>query len=627
MQFRTTSTVSRRLAWRIMLLGLLLSVLVFSVLIPWQTRSVRKHALSEASMLASTLSVLYHILDNREEMQEIAPLLLRVAHMPHVAFVDVTDSKGSVLYSSRAAHVGHHHLYSEELLEEGNFVYITQPIETSISNVANVTVGMNMTVIYEEYFHFYMELALGFLLILIFITLIIAAITRNIVGSRLAHLAEAMGNAEKGSFLVRAKVDTMDEVGAVTLAFNKLLSAITHFQVKDIEREQDLQVAHEQLSIKAELERVADELKRSNDNLNRRVNAQELLMDAAHHLGGVLNKEALLSRLVTLVHENLKWPDFVIFLTQGDLKKNPSLLLATASGAPNIELIHDLTFQFGEGITGLVAQTGMPMVIHDLSMEPRMKVKIDATDKSQIPDFLKEGSMLSVPMLYQGKVTGVMDFFSPERNAFDDDDVTLINALGALVAMAIANADLYEETLELAISDPLTGILNRRSMERIIESEITRSDRFSTPLSLLLVDVDYFKKYNDSMGHVMGDTALKEIANQLSTTVRKIDRVARFGGEEFCVILPQTTEEGARDVAEKLCAAIRKISIQGVENQPLGHLSISVGVSVYPKHLPAVLNRSPAFELIHAADEALYTAKRQGRDRVVCYHPNFQAAL
>jgi diguanylate cyclase (GGDEF)-like protein len=342
-------------------------------------------------------------------------------------------------------------------------------------------------------------------------------------------------------------------------------------------------------------------------------------MDAAHQLGGILNKELLVNRLVALVRDKLGWPDFAIFLTHTNEGNESYLKLAVASGLPNIDIIKALTFNFGEGITGLVAESKTPALIKNLAQEKRIKIRDYIEKQDNVPEFLTIGSMLSVPMLYQGKTVGVMDFFHPELNAFDDDDAALSHALGALAAVALVNADLYEATLELATSDPLTGVLNRRAMERLLDAEVNRAERFGTPLALLMIDVDHFKNFNDRMGHVVGDLVLKEVAHRLKQSIRKVDAVARFGGEEFCVILPQTDARQALEVAHKLCIAIRAIEIRGSSKQPLGHFSISVGVAVFPTHVPKTLSRNPSVELIHAADEALYQAKREGRDRVITY--------
>ncbi|MBL4819117.1 MAG: GGDEF domain-containing protein, partial [Deltaproteobacteria bacterium] len=144
-----------------------------------------------------------------------------------------------------------------------------------------------------------------------------------------------------------------------------------------------------------------------------------------------------------------------------------------------------------------------------------------------------------------------------------------------------------------------------------LERELRRAERFSKPLSIMLVDVDHFKPYNDRMGHLMGDEALKQIAKCLQTSVRKIDGVSRFGGEEFCLVLPETSPEAAKEVAKKLNEAIKKLDIKGAKEQPLGYLSVSIGISWFPK--------TEAKDLFDQADRALYAAKNQGRDRTVLY--------
>ncbi len=220
-------------------------------------------------------------------------------------------------------------------------------------------------------------------------------------------------------------------------------------------------------------------------------------------------------------------------------------------------------------------------------------------------------------MIHKGRVIGVFLFCDQRTGMFDSDAVALISALAAQTALAIINAELYETTLELATSDPLTGVLNRRAMVKQIEYEIARAQRFNTKLALLLVDVDHFKAYNDRMGHVLGDVALKELALALKENIRKVDTLARFGGEEFCVILPQSDIKAAREVAGKLCEAVRGLKLRGVEKQELGHLSVSIGITVVSGESEILSDDSAVTDLVALADHALYEAKRLGRDRFV----------
>jgi diguanylate cyclase (GGDEF)-like protein len=165
---------------------------------------------------------------------------------------------------------------------------------------------------------------------------------------------------------------------------------------------------------------------------------------------------------------------------------------------------------------------------------------------------------------------------------------------------------------ELANHDGLTGIANRRAFDETLKLEWRRAMRDNLPLSLLMVDVDHFKHYNDNYGHLAGDECLKKVASAMSDQMQRAsDVVARYGGEEFAVILPNCTTEGATVVAERLRKAVEGLAIPFI-NSELGHVTVSVGVaSVLPS--PAGDN----WQLISTADSALYRAKASGRNRAV----------
>lgn len=588
--FSKNLSVSKQIALRIIFFGLALSAFVFSFLIPIQIKMDQRHAIEHAYMLADAVSSVYQTVDRREQAAAMSEILLDFVGSPEVAFVRIIGLNNKVLYSTDPAQTTRKELYEQGEKQVGTKLYVTKKIELRDPRVRAVEVVMDLKAIQAESKLFLVKLAFAFWMVILILAGMIGWMTHGIVGVRLARLVTAMGSAEKGSFLVRAQVDNMDEIGSLTVAFNKLLSALTRMQVKEIEWEHDLQEAHEQLSMKARLEQ-------ANVSLKRRIKAQELLMDAAHQLGGVLSKEALTRCVNGLLKEKLGWSDFGIYL----LREDNQLALEMASGFLELPQYQGLNFGMGEGVTGAAAELGKPILVPNVLQDDRVKFK----EQPELP----KGALLSVPMLYDEKVMGVMTFFHDKTHAFDEQDVMMLDTLGALVSIALKNTQLYEETLELATTDPLTGVMNRRAMERLVENEMVRAQRFSTPLSLLMIDVDHFKIYNDRMGHLMGDIALKEVAHCLQQSVRKVDGVARFGGEEFCVILPQTDPEAAAEVAEKLLLAVRSLQVQGAEEQPLGHLSVSIGVAWFPD--------SSEQELLGAADQALYAAKHQGRDRFV----------
>src|SRR5581483_12339727 len=158
------------------------------------------------------------------------------------------------------------------------------------------------------------------------------------------------------------------------------------------------------------------------------------------------------------------------------------------------------------------------------------------------PDYLPyigrplAGSFLAVPLKFKGRVVGVLNFNRPTVGAFHGDEIKLLAAIANQAAMAIMNARLYQETVELSLTDPLTGIANRRHLFQRLEMELTRAQRFGNQLSLLMIDIDHFKLYNDRNGHPAGDEVLKGVAKILKETDRNQDTPTRYGGEEFVVL-------------------------------------------------------------------------------------------
>jgi two-component system, cell cycle response regulator len=177
---------------------------------------------------------------------------------------------------------------------------------------------------------------------------------------------------------------------------------------------------------------------------------------------------------------------------------------------------------------------------------------------------------------------------------------------------AVKLAESFEALRRLAIRDELTGLLNRRELDRILEEEQDRALRFAHPLAFLMVDVDHFKRVNDAHGHPAGDMVLREVARRLTANVRNVDRVGRFGGEEFGIILVQTDRASALDTAQRIRAAVARDAILATQSLAV-NVSISVGVAVLAE------DARSAAELLASADKALYAAKGAGRNRVMSF--------
>jgi diguanylate cyclase (GGDEF)-like protein len=329
----------------------------------------------------------------------------------------------------------------------------------------------------------------------------------------------------------------------------------------------------------------------------------ELLLEVSQAVSGTLDLPEQLEELGKEICTRLGVSDFSVMLI--DNSTHQLVIEAVAGTAP--PGLRGMHFHLGEGITGEAAAQGHTIYVPDISKEPRylyFKGRSSTT-----------GSFLAVPLRSKGRILGVMNMNRRRVDAFSMQEVRLAEAIASQAALAIANARLYQETLELSFTDQLTGVANRRQLFLRLEQEFSRSVRFGDPLSILMIDLDHFKLINDRHGHSVGDGVLRGVAMALRRNVRKIDLVVRYGGEEFCVVLPRVGKPEALEVAEKLRRTVAGATLPGPEGAGPLSVTISLGVSTLG------IDAEDVAGLIEKADTALYEAKRQGRDRVAMAQP------
>jgi diguanylate cyclase (GGDEF)-like protein len=218
-------------------------------------------------------------------------------------------------------------------------------------------------------------------------------------------------------------------------------------------------------------------------------------------------------------------------------------------------------------------------------------------------------AMLAVPILREHQLLGLVTTVDPEDGGFGDDDIESLSALAVQAGVAIENARLHRVVERQAVTDALTGLANRRQFYEVLGREYERAQRFGTPLSLILLDIDDFKQINDSRGHLAGDAVLHGVAATLAELIREIDMAARYGGEEFAILLPQTAQEGAALLAERLRREIASRPIRFGPDEIEG-ITASFGVAAGPE------DSMTQIDLIASADAALYQAKRDGKNHV-----------
>jgi diguanylate cyclase (GGDEF)-like protein len=278
------------------------------------------------------------------------------------------------------------------------------------------------------------------------------------------------------------------------------------------------------------------------------------------------------------------------------------LRIAATRGYPSV-LVEHLRIVPGRGLLGQVYESRRPMLVDDVRQLP------SHTPRRRY----RTSSFLAVPLIVQGNVIGVVSLTDrADGRSFSRADLTAARALAAPAALALRGDRLAEQTRELshaATVDPLTGLFNRRYFATRIEEEIERARRYSLELSLLLIDIDDFKRVNDELGHLAGDFLLKQIAEVLKRSVRVFDVCTRYGGEEFAILMPGSGINNALVVAERIRSRVEQASREAGTLPPHARITVSLG-------LAALVSDPSPNDLIARADRALYRAKAEGKNCV-----------
>jgi diguanylate cyclase (GGDEF)-like protein len=262
----------------------------------------------------------------------------------------------------------------------------------------------------------------------------------------------------------------------------------------------------------------------------------------------------------------------------------------------------------GEGLVGLVAKKRQPIYVKDARREGRHPYYSLPTHAKSA---LGPVSSLMLPLLDATEVIGVIELECRGWNIYNASDSKRLESLVALTAMSLANQRLHRVILHQAVTDGLTGVFNKRHALQLLNDEVRRADRYGHSLSIMMMDIDNFKNYNDTYGHVQGDLLLQQFADVVREGVRSTDTVGRFGGEEFFVIMPETTRDAALASAERLRVSVESARFPGTrETDEEVSKTVSIGVASLR------VDATETLSLVSAADEALYRAKRDGRNRV-----------
>ncbi len=309
--------------------------------------------------------------------------------------------------------------------------------------------------------------------------------------------------------------------------------------------------------------------------------------------------EALMKQVERLIHPKA-WSLLLVDNDTGDLVFE--IAVSNVS-----EQLQGVRLECGQGIAGWVAQHGQPLLIPDVRKDERFAGHFD-----QQLSFTTR-SIVCVPMRIKDRVIGVIELInSLEEPGFGEDDILFITAIADFAAIALENARNYERINELVITDDLTGLYNSRKFGQLIEDEVQRAKRYKEPFSLIFLDLDHFKGINDTYGHLVGSRMLGEFGRLVGRQIRASDMAARYGGDEFAIILPHTGKERAIKMAGNLLVAMKDTQFVSDDNNPIA-LTASFGVATFPD------DAGDRAGLIKAADLAMYDAKAGGRAGVRGY--------
>jgi diguanylate cyclase (GGDEF)-like protein len=335
------------------------------------------------------------------------------------------------------------------------------------------------------------------------------------------------------------------------------------------------------------------------DRLAARERELRSFIETTHALASVRDPQAVLRIIFDKAKALVRCAAWTLFVIDPATQE----LVFDMIGGPKARRLKGLRIKPGRGIVGWVAQHGRATLIADAPKDPRFLSEID-----QVTAF-KTRTILCVPILARKRLVAVLEMLNKVGQPFDRQDLTRLSRLLEQASIALERASLFEEMTSLGVTDELTKLFNGRYLQQSLDREISRCRRYGSVMALIFLDLDRFKRINDCHGHLMGSQCLTEVAQIMASSVRDVDVLARYGGDEFMVVLPEATVATARMVAGRLHEALGKhvfLEAAGIK----ARLTVSIGIAGFPGHAQT------KEDLIRKADEAMYQAKAAGRNRI-----------
>ncbi len=347
-----------------------------------------------------------------------------------------------------------------------------------------------------------------------------------------------------------------------------------------------------------QVEMLRRDLEETKAHLETKIQDLHSIYEVSTAIAGTLDTDELFRTIGERVMRTLGLNDFCILLYNSEKRR---LTCRAAAGAP-AALSEDFHIGPGEGVSWRVFETGEPVYIPDVRATPEFRYyggrRMDVR------------SFMCVPLLSKGKVIGVLNVNHPEPHAFDAESLATMRVLATHMAIAIENAEMFQFVKTLADKDSLTLLYNHGAFHAKLNIELERAARYGRPLSVIMLDLDSFKEINDAYGHIVGDRILVMTAGVLCAHLRKSDVAARYGGDEFAVILPETDLAATATIAGRIAAGISQVRLDTRRGEVIS-FSASIG---YAACLPDSKDRDG---ILNVADRLMYESKRRGHGGIL----------
>ena len=348
------------------------------------------------------------------------------------------------------------------------------------------------------------------------------------------------------------------------------------------------------------------DLKQENRELKAAIRQMRKELSFFVHVSKALTSTLELDKVLDIIMENVQklvqsdaWS-----LLLYDEERNDLYVAITKGKQP--EGLQGMRLKLEEGVAGWVAQTGRPLIVKDVLNDKRFSDYVKSSAEGFIPR-----SVLCVPVTSKKNIIGVLEVLNKKDGTpFTNKDMELLLKLVDQAAIAIERSNLYQKMANLAITDDLTKLFNLRYLYRALDIEIKRCRRYNSTFSIIFLDLDSFKLVNDRHGHLYGSKTLVEVASILVNVLRDVDIIARYGGDEFVIVLPHTPVDMALKIAERIKSDINNYQFLREDGLSL-RVTASFGVAGYPDHA------KDEIELLKLSDQAMYMAKSLGKNRVV----------